>query len=145
MARRHPELLLWRSNFMGITSLLPIFMGKVITDQLQILRWKTSEVRKKWAFHSPSGDFSLKDFFSTNFSHLNQIEKWPLREVSFCHWTPRKISFFLDLFLSKDITLSLPCKREYFHPLIAIIFTADENDRNVHPTCGISKLVIHFG
>ena len=68
-----------------------------LTSRFQ-LRWKTSEVRKKVSI---LGGFPLKDFFSTNFSHLNQIEKWPLREVSFCHWTLSKDFFLLDLFLSK--------------------------------------------
>jgi hypothetical protein len=53
---------------------------------------------------------------------------------------------FFRIFSSRMISLSLPYKREIFTPMFCHNYSADENDRKVHPTCGISNnIVIHFG
>jgi hypothetical protein len=49
-----------------------------ITESLVLFNIATLEDQrssKKVSIFAINGDFSLKDFFSTNFSHLNQIEK----------------------------------------------------------------------
>ena len=68
--------------------------------------------------------FLTKSFFSTSFLHLNTRNDLSVR-CPFVIKPLKKNSFGLDLFLSKDVTLSPLQENEFYihlHPLFAIIF-----------------------